>query len=197
MAESTWEAVPLAWGRGRTLLERAARFYDAPGSPPARSARGAWRGGFRGGAAWMAEAMALVRGRPVPTTLPRAHGLGVLKYMAALLAALGAWGLAAFAGGPLLVGPALALLAFYAVEAQMVFLFPLALDGAAHPFRASRALTRRAGGTLSVMGTVLLLAAVMLFGGLAGRGVVRCWCLGCLAVVLWYEELTGEALVIG
>jgi hypothetical protein len=145
----------------------------------------------------MAEAMAQVRGRPVPATLSRAHGLGVLKYTAALLAALGVWGLTAYAGGPLLVGPVLGLLAFYAVEAQMVFLFPLALDGSPRPFRASRALALRAGGTLSVMGTVLLLAAVMLFGGLAGRGVVRCWCLGCLAVVLWYEELTGEVLVTG
>jgi predicted MPP superfamily phosphohydrolase len=29
----------------------------------------------------------------------------------------------------------------------------------------------------------------MLFGGLVGRGFLRCWCLGCLAVCLWYEDL--------
>src|SRR5262249_35884759 len=83
----------------------------------------------------------------------------------------------------------LAILVFYAVEAQMVFLFPLALDGSARPFRAARAWTRRAGGTLAVLRVVLPLAGVMLLGGMAGRGFVRCWCLGCLAVCLWYEDL--------
>jgi hypothetical protein len=78
---------------------------------------------------------------------------------------------------------------FYAIEAQFVFLFPLALDGERTPFRAAWAWTRRAGGTLAVMRVVLPLAAVMLFGGLLGRGFVRCWCLGCLAVCLWYEAV--------
>ncbi|MBZ4417780.1 hypothetical protein K8638_14910 [Myxococcus sp. RHST-1-4] len=87
------------------------------------------------------------------------------------------------------MGLPLAVPAFYAVEVQGLFLFPLALDGVAHPWRGSRRLLLEAGGTLSAVGTVLVLAAVMLFGGLAGRGWIRCWCLGCLAVVLWYEEL--------
>jgi hypothetical protein len=78
---------------------------------------------------------------------------------------------------------------FYLVEAQMVFLFPLALDGSAHPIRESLVWTRAAGGTIPVMLTVMQLAAVMLFGGFFGRGFVRSWCLGCLAVVLWYEAL--------
>ena len=78
---------------------------------------------------------------------------------------------------------------FYAVEAQMVFLIPLALDGAACPLREARRWTRRAGGTRAVAGVVMPLAAAMLLGGLAGRGFLRCWCLGCLAVCIWYEEL--------
>ncbi len=189
MAESPSVALPFPLGRACSLLTRAARLYDSPDSGLARGAHVAWHEGFRGGAAWMAEAMAHVRGRPVSAALPRAHVLGFLKYAAALLAALGAWALVVHAGLPLVMGFTLPVLAFYAVEVQMVFLFPLALDGAPHLLRASRALTRKAGGTLSVMGTVLVLAAVMLLGGLAGRGLVRCWCLGCLAVVLWYEEL--------
>jgi hypothetical protein len=32
----------------------------------------------------------------------------------------------------------------------------------------------------------------MLLGGLAGRGFVRSWCLGCLAVCLWYEDLRTD-----
>ena len=78
----------------------------------------------------------------------------------------------------------LAILAFYAVEAQMVFLFPLALDGCATPLRGSLALTRRAGGTLKVMGTVLPIAWHMLSGA-----SLRSWCHGCLAIVLWYEAI--------
>jgi hypothetical protein len=189
MAEALAAALPASLRRGAALLERAARLYDAPGSPLPREAALAWRGGFRGGAAWMAEAMARVRGRPVRASLPGAWAWGVGKYAAALLAALGAWALAVGVGLPHAVGVLLAVPAFYAVEVQGLFLFPAAIDGAARPWRGSRALLREAGGTLSAMGTVGVLAAVMLFGGLAGRGPVRCWCLGCLAVVLWYEDL--------
>jgi hypothetical protein len=87
---------------------------------------------------------------------------------------------------PLVVG---VVLVFYIVESQMVFLFPLALDGYTDPFRESRHYTSLAGGTFQVTATVIPLAVVMLFGGFAGRGFVRCWALGCLAVVLWYEDL--------
>lgn len=183
------EALATPLRRGEALLERAARLYDAPGSPLPRQAALAWRGGFRGGAAWMAGALALVRGQAVRAELPGAWTWGGVKYAAALGAALGTWALAVRVGLPHAVGLVLAVPAFYAVEVQGLFLFPAALDGAARPWRSARALLRKAGGTLSAMGTVGLLALVMLFGGLAGHGVVRCWCLGCLAVVLWYEDL--------
>ena len=39
--------------------------------------------------------------------------------------------------------------------------------------------------------TVIRLASVMLFGGFLGGGFLRSWCLGCLAVAVWYEELRG------
>jgi predicted phosphodiesterase len=84
---------------------------------------------------------------------------------------------------------------FYAIEAQMVFLFPLALDGATRPLASSRAWTVRAGGTVAVMCVVLPLALTMLGGGFVGRGFVRSWCLGCLAVCVWYEDLRNEPAV--
>ena len=71
----------------------------------------------------------------------------------------------------------------------MVFLFPLVLDGSTAPFADARRSTVQAGGTLAVMRVVLPLAAVMLLGGFAGQGFVRSWCLGCLAVCLWYEQI--------
>jgi hypothetical protein len=79
----------------------------------------------------------------------------------------------------------------------MVFLFPLVLDGSAAPFRDSRRWTVRAGGTLSVMRIVLPLAATMLFGGFVGQGFVRTWCLGCLAVCLWYEKIRSDSSALG
>ena len=53
----------------------------------------------------------------------------------------------------------------------------------------ARTLTVQAGGTWAVMRVVLPIAACMLGGGFAGRGFVRSWCLGCLAILCWYERL--------
>jgi hypothetical protein len=175
--------------RATALLAHAARLHDTEGSTLARTAPDAWRRGFRSGASWMAAAMSLTRGSAVPNSLPRASGLGTLKYTLALLAALLTGAVGGWLGLPAVLRLLLAVASFYAVEVQGVFLFPAALDGAAHPWRRSRALMREAGGTLSAMGTVGVLAVVMLGGGLVGRGWVRCWCLGCLAVVLWYEDV--------
>ncbi|WP_342380365.1 hypothetical protein NVS55_12310 [Myxococcus stipitatus] len=177
------------WRRGLELLTRAARLYDAPGSTLALEARSAWRGGFASSATWMAHALTQVRGRPVLTALPHAGRWGAFKYGCALLVALCCWGLAVELGLPHVVGFGLAVLAFYAAEVQGLFLFPLLMDGVEHPWRSGRALLRRAGGTAGAVGTVLMLAGVMLLGGMVGRGWVRCWCLGCLAVVYWYEDL--------
>jgi hypothetical protein len=77
---------------------------------------------------------------------------------------------------------------FYAVEVQAVFAFPAALDGAAHPIAASRRIVRDNGGTLRSTAIVAAIAACMLGGGFAGRGFRRSWCVGCLAVLLWYER---------
>jgi hypothetical protein len=88
------------------------------------------------------------------------YGVSALVALVPIAAALatGVWPLAA-----------LAVPAFYAVEAQWVFAFPLALDGAPRPLRTARTFTRRAGGTLAVMRVVMPIAASMVFGGLAGR----------------------------
>jgi predicted MPP superfamily phosphohydrolase len=169
------------------LLCDAAVLFDAPASRLAESGRRAWRGGFASGADWMRQALEQSRGQPLAGTACNLNRLGLFKYGLASTAALGWLALTIGCHYPLLA--ALCLPLFYAVEAQMVFLFPLALDGDSRAFRAARRWTLRAGGTLAVMRIVLPLAAAMLFGGLLGRGFVRSWCLGCLAVCLWYEHL--------
>jgi hypothetical protein len=172
----------------RALLAKASAIYDDPKQPlVAYAEREAWKNGFISGAEWMRLALGQLRGQSLPCGSAPFQTLGTAKYALATAGALfyvlvvaqtGLW--------PLLPGAALV---FYAIEAQMVFLFPLALDGCPTPFRESLLWTRHAGGTLPVMITVMQLAAVMLFGGLFGRGFIRCWCLGCLSVLLWYEEV--------
>jgi hypothetical protein len=173
--------------RARDLLSRAAERYDAPASALRAAAAGAALGGFASGAQWMRLALETLRGRPCPPSALNSQRLGLIKYGLAGAAAL-LWAVAVCAWHVPWLVP-LAAVAFYAVEAQMVFLFPLALDGSARPFGDARRLTRHAGGTVAVMRVVVPLACTMLFGGLAGRGFLRCWCLGCLAVCLWYEDL--------
>lgn len=172
----------------RTLLAAARALYDDPSLPFASSAsRDAWKGGFDSGADWMRLVLGHLRGEALPPVDYSFHRLGLIKYS---LAAAGAiivllisfltrlW--------PLIV---LVVPVFYGIEAQMVFLFPVALDGNCHIFRLSRQWTIRAGGTLHVMWIVIGLAVTMIFGGFVGRGFVRSWALGCLAVLLWYEQV--------
>lgn len=175
------------------MREAAALLRDAESrldAPLLGTAQATWRGGFSAGAAWMRSAMGEVRDGTAPAGTADFGVLGVAKYAVCVLAAAVPMAVALLAGSwwpCVLVVPA-----FYAVEAQMVFLFPVALDGAARPFAAARALVRPAGGTLHVMRTVLPIACRMLFGGLAGRGFLRSWCVGGLAVVLWYERVRGS-----
>jgi hypothetical protein len=166
--------------RARDLLTRAAEQYDDPGSPLRAAAAGAAVGGFASGAQWMRLALEILRDRPCPPTAFNYQLLGLIKYGLAAGVAL-MWAVATYAWHALWLVP-LAAVVFYAVEAQMVFLFPLALDGSARPFVAARRWTRLAGGTVAVMRVVIPLACTMLFGGLAGYGFLRSWCLGCLAV---------------
>ncbi len=187
--------MPSRRARACDLLKRAAECYDAPASPLRAAAAGAAFGGFASGAQWMRLALETLRGRPCVPSALNYQRLGLVKYGLATGAAL-SWAGAACAWHVAWLVP-LAVVAFYAIEAQMVFLFPLALDGNAHPFVASRRWTRDAGGTLAVMRVVLPLACTMLFGGLIGRGFLRSWCLGCLAVCLWYETLRDDPPSIG
>jgi len=171
----------------RRLLTQAAGLFDSPDNWLASSGRTAWRTGFASGGRWMREALELLRKQPVAGSVVDLNRLGILKYVLACSAAF-VWLLVVmYWRRPLLA--VFGVPVFYLVEAQMVFLFPLALDGSPHPFRDARRWTRQAGGTVAVLRVILPVAAMMLFGGLLGRGFVRSWCLGCLAVCIWYERL--------
>lgn len=157
------------------------------------------RAGFASGAAWMQQAMQLVRGGAMVEApgerldRVRLAWLGVRKYA---LACVPAGMLAVLAlGGQPWIWP-LVILAFYLVEVRMVFAFPLALDGSGSPLAGSSELLLGSTSWWRATGNVMLLAAEMLFGGFCGRGFVRSWCAGCLAVVLWYEEARATSRVV-
>jgi hypothetical protein len=168
----------------RELLRTAAEIYDEPSHGLRQASRAALWTGFGGGAAWMRSAMGVVRGNaPIGRASP--EWLGACKYALAGVAALIAWAL--LWRLPVLAAIA-AILAFYSVEGHMVFVFPLALDGEPAPIVASHRLVARTLPPERAMARVMRIAATMLFGGFMGQGFVRSWCLGCLAVVLWYED---------
>lgn len=169
-------ALALLLRRAERLLLEAAGLYDDPELPLQAASQTARD--FKSGAEWMRLALQVLRGQP-PAGTANFQLLGAVKYGACLLAFL----------ATVKLSLVLAVLAFYAVEAQMVFLFPLALDQ--RPYRENLRLTRKAGGTLRTMRTVMRLAVTMIFGGLKDGRLVRAWCLGCLAVVLWYEECSS------
>lgn len=171
------------------LLLTAGRIYDEPANGLRASSRAAIWTGFGGGAAWMRSAMGVVRGQ-APSGEPSAERLGACKYALASVAA--SLVLALLWRVPALAVPA-AVVIFYVVEVRMVFVFPLALDGEEAPFRASHRLVARTSPQGVATARVMRIAARMLFGGFTGRGFVRSWCLGCLAVVLWYEDARAVA----
>jgi hypothetical protein len=168
------------------LLDQAGTIFDNPQLPFAdTAAHEGWRTGFTSGAVWMRSVMEYVRGENIPPIESDYNKLGIFKYGLASVCALACGAFVSIMGWWSLLP--LCVLVFYLVEAQMVFLFPLSLDGS--PVRSCSSWTRRAGGTLHVTCVVMQLAAVMLFGGFTGNGFVRSWALGCIAIVLWYEEL--------
>ncbi len=174
------------------FLREAARIYD--GNPRLRlqAETSAWRHGFGSGAEWMRLAMAEIRGEPLPQMREGFAWLGCAKYTLAGVAALSALVLSWYCHPLFMV---LVVPAFYSVEVQWVFLFPVRLDGSPCPWTESRRLMRRQAGTLTAMSLVLPFAWRMLTGGFQGHGFVRSWCTGCLAVVLWYERSRHPLIV--
>lgn len=181
-------------GDARALVAQAARLYDEPGNGLQAASRAAAWGGFEAGAHWMRCALGHVRGKQ-PMGRASFGLLGLGKYTLCGLLALVVLLTLGVCWDLTLPAVLAAILVFYVVEARLVFVFPLALDGEATPFLASHRLLGRTLPSGRALARVTLIAAGMLFGGFLGRGFVRSWCIGCLAVVLWYEEARGATVV--
>jgi hypothetical protein len=143
---------------------------------------------FFHGASWMAELMGVLREDTKDFPYLRSYTLyGIFKYalagFSALFFLLSMVFLKVYYLFPVLI------LVFYLVEAQFIFLFPLLIDHSASPVSDSFRMTRRAGGTLSVMRTLLPIALYMLSGGLTWKRFMKNWTIGCIMMVVWYEEI--------
>lgn len=138
------------------------------------------------------DAMARSLDRPTrPLATARAVRIAALKYGACVAFALGVAAPLGALTQSIAIGMFVFAVAFYVVEVQLVFLFPIALDAAAPPTRwwsQARALTSRVG-TWRAFWTVVPIAARMVIG-VVSTSPLRGWCAGCAAIVVWYEELT-------
>lgn len=145
--------------------------------------------GFGAGARWMHRAMPLVGWRMPPFQNSSGYErLGWLKY--GVCCSFATVALAAlWSCGWMWIAPLVAVIIFYAFEAQMVFLFPESLLGRRAPWSSAWALTSTAGGTVAVMRSVMPIAVGMLgTGWWRGRGR-EAWIQGCLAVVIWHRQV--------
>jgi hypothetical protein len=141
---------------------------------------------FTTGARWMFAHLPRQASRPAGFDETVRFGrYGSLKYGSSLLALL------VMAGGlaklHLPQWLPLAGLAFYVVEVHFLFLFPLLLDGVAHPLRASVRATYRVG-LWKALAWTLTIAAFMLAGLLRRHRPWRNWHIGCLALIHWYHH---------
>ena len=78
---------------------------------------------------------------------------------------------------------------FYILEIQALFLFPLLIDRVPYPIMTSVKLTYSIG-YFRVLFTVMMIGIFMVSGLLNKKNPLKNWYIGCLAVVIWYVEIT-------
>ena len=114
-----------SWYASR-LLRQAALLFDDPSCPLANEARTAGKTLFASGADWMRHALEWIRRAPLAGACSDFNLLGCVKYGLAGAGAVACLALAWWSNPWWLLG---VVPVFYAIEAQLVFLFPLALEG--------------------------------------------------------------------
>jgi hypothetical protein len=81
----------------------------------------------------------------------------------------------------------LAVVFFYLLEVHFLFLFPLLIDNTKHPLRTGIRSVYGLG-LLSCLFTVIPIAIFMLLGLLRKQDALRNWLIGCLAILIWYNN---------
>jgi hypothetical protein len=76
---------------------------------------------------------------------------------------------------------------FYIVEIHFAFLFPLMIDGVKNPIQQSISVVYKMS-FISVLVTVMGIAAYMLVGLFNLKQPLKNWYIGCLAILIWYNN---------
>lgn len=87
----------------------------------------------------------------------------------------------------------LVILIFYFVEVHFLFLFPLLIDKAENPIKESVRLSYKIG-IIKAIWNVIPISFFMIIGLFNYKKPLRNWYLGCLAVLIWYEEAIGNRI---
>jgi hypothetical protein len=177
------------------LLRLSEKLYGRFGLKPPRLETIPIQNIFQVGGQWMKKALKRMGVESLSRFKPPFQELGYFKYGLAAWAALLA-GCLLLQAGPWAASTA-ALLVFYLVESQMVFLFPLSIEAVEDPIRESLRDVRRAGGNFKVMVTVMVLALYMVSGGFFRENLKKSWCIGCLAVLVWHLRLRRKKALHG
>jgi hypothetical protein len=141
---------------------------------------------WKGGARWMYERLNELDGgfrRPFDAEINYA-GYGRLKYGICLTGFFwSGWWLSTY---EILYIP-FSVLIFYLLEVQFLFLFPLLIDQAKRPVWTGIREVLRIGLIRCIM-TVIPISIFMMTGLFIKGNRLRNWYIGCLAVLIWYND---------
>lgn len=145
---------------------------------------------FNLGATWMHTRLQELRGYNIATFAEASHYncYGVLKYLI-LVSCLFITSLMFYYIHVVLIP--FTILIFYFVEAHFIFLFPLLIDSTKNPFQESIKLSYKIGIVKAFL-NVMPISVFMIIGLFNYKKPLRNWYLGCLAVLIWYEEAIGN-----
>ena len=81
----------------------------------------------------------------------------------------------------------LSVLVFYLAEVHFAFIFPLIIDDCKHPIASSFRVTYQTG-FFTVLLNVVPIAAYMLSGIFSRKEPFQKWHIGCMAIIIWYQN---------
>lgn len=139
---------------------------------------------FNRGGEWMRMQMSELRlvsipDRDIPFTF-----YGLLKYGICLMACFVS-ALVLYQINPLIVP--ISIIVFYVFEVHLLFLFPLLIDGAERPIYSSIVATYKIGVFRALL-AVMPIGFIMILGLLKREKRLENWYIGCLSVIIWYEN---------
>nr|WP_067054738.1 hypothetical protein [Mucilaginibacter sp. L294] len=140
---------------------------------------------FACGGLWMQNKMNELDGtNRIPIKPIAFNYYGVLKYTACLLALFVSGVMLSFISMWLIP---ISIIVFYVAEVQLLFLFPLLIDGVKHPLTTSIKQTYKTGISRAIF-NVIPIGFYMVGGLLDVKAPLKKWHIGCLSILIWYRD---------